>query len=181
MTLAIGLILVGVALPIVVGAIQNYRLNGIAQQTASLIDLARYTAIRRNMVISLQKASSTDLQNVNLSGTVLYVDVNGNGQLDANEPMLLIPSDMQISNGQTGTPDSTSMGFTGGTVDFTSSIAFDYRGVVVGFANGTSPAPYFLALAYTSQLQYGARAVTLTPMGQTKMWTAPNGGTWLGM
>ena len=180
MTLAIGLILVGVALPIVVGAIQNYRLNGIAQQTASLIDLARYTAIRRNMVISLQKASSTDLQNVNLSGTVLYVDVNGNGQLDANEPMLLIPSDMQISNGQTGTPDSTSMGFSGGTVDFTSKIAFDYRGVV-NYPQGVALQPYFLALAYTNQLQYGARAVTLTPMGQTKMWTAPNGGTWSGM
>ena len=45
MTLAIGLILVSVALPILVGAIQSYRLNSIAQQTADLIELTRYTAI----------------------------------------------------------------------------------------------------------------------------------------
>jgi prepilin-type N-terminal cleavage/methylation domain-containing protein len=44
MTLAIGLIMVAVALPTMVGAIQSYRLNSASQQLASLIELTRYTA-----------------------------------------------------------------------------------------------------------------------------------------
>lgn len=171
-TLAIGLILMGFALPVVVGAIQNYRLNSIAQQTASLIDLARYTAIRRNMLISLQ----TVQQNGN---TILYVDLNGNTTLAGNDPMVVIPNDMQIADGQALTPSPTSMGL-GPTTDFGGTITFDYRGVVV-FSGPVAANPYFLALGYVSQAQYGTRAVTVTPMGQTKMWTAPSGGTWSSM
>jgi prepilin-type N-terminal cleavage/methylation domain-containing protein len=173
MTLAIGLILVSVALPTMIGAIQGYRLNSVSQQTANLIDLARYTAIRRNMVVRLLQAPP---QNGN---TVLYVDLNGNTTLDGNEPMVMIPSDMQISNGQTGTPDATSMHI-GSTIDFTTQIGFDSRGVV-NYPHGVGPGAYFLAIAYTKQLQYGVRAVTVTPMGQTKAWKALSGSTWIGM
>jgi prepilin-type N-terminal cleavage/methylation domain-containing protein len=173
MTLAIGLVLVSVALPTMIGAIQGYRLNSVAQQVANLIELTRYTSIRRNMVVKLLKAPP---QNGN---TVLYVDLNGNATLDANEPMVMIPSDMQISNGQTGTPDATSMHI-GSTIDFTTEIRFDYRGVV-NYPAGVGPGVYFLAIAYTNQLQYGARAVTVTPMGQTKAWKAPSGSAWTGM
>src|ERR1700738_4889491 len=103
MTLAIGLILVSVALPILVGAIQGYRLNSIAQQTADLIDLTRYTAIRRNAIVSLQKT----VQN---GRTVLYVDLKGNGILDASDPMVVLPSDVQLANGQSLTPGAASTG-----------------------------------------------------------------------
>src|SRR6266852_3807738 len=85
-TLAVGLILVSMALPVMIGAIQSYRLNSVAQQTANLIELTRYTAIRRNSVVSLLKAPP---QNGN---TVLFIDLNGNGALDANEPMVLLPN-----------------------------------------------------------------------------------------
>jgi type IV fimbrial biogenesis protein FimT len=169
MTLAIGLIMASVALPMVVGAVQNYRLNSEAQQIASLIDLTRYTAIRKNKVVSLLKTT----QNGN---TVLYVDAKGNGTLDATDPMVMLPSDMQISNGQTGTPDSSSTGLPS-TQDFTTQIKFDYRGTV-NFVGGGSTVPYFVAIAYTTQTQFGSRAVTVMPMGQTKIWTAPHLGTW---
>lgn len=172
MALAIGLIMASVALPMVMGAVQNYRLNSVAQQTAILIDLTRYTAIRRNMVIKLQKTA----QNGN---TVLYLDLNNNTKLDAGEPMVMLPSDMQIANGDPLTPAATNMGL-GSTIDFASQIAFDYRGVV-NYGPGVAPAPYFLAIAYKNQAQYGTRAVTVTPMGQSKTWKAPAGGTWLGM
>jgi prepilin-type N-terminal cleavage/methylation domain-containing protein len=171
-TITIALVLFSLALPVLMGAIQNYRLNGMAQQAASLVDLARYSAIRRNMLVSLQQTTQS-------GNTVLYVDLNGNGSLDANEPLVLIPSDMQLANGQSLTPPTTSMGL-GTTLDFNDKITFDYRGVV-NYPSGVSPAPYFIALAYTSQTQYGTRAVTLTPMGQTKMWKAPSGGSWAGM
>jgi prepilin-type N-terminal cleavage/methylation domain-containing protein len=172
MTLAVGLILVSVALPTMIGAIQGYRLNSIAQQVATLVELTRYTAIRRNSVVILQ-------MKVIKGNTVFFIDLNGNGQPDANEPMVILPTDMQLANGQTLTPPSTSMAL-GNTIDFASSMTFDYRGML-NYTNGVTPAPYFLALGYTSQAQYGTRAVTVTPIGQTKTWKAPSGGTWSGM
>ena len=171
-TLAVGLVMASLALPVVVGAIQRYRLNSVAQQTASLIDLARYSAIRLNKLTSLQKTT----QNGN---TVLYVDMKGTAVLDANDPMVVFPSDIQIANNDALTPGSTSMAL-GTTLGFTSSITFDYRGVV-NYPTGTQPGAYFLAIGYVSQAQYGTRAVTVTPMGQTKLWAAPASGTWSGM
>src|ERR1700682_4555052 len=172
MTLAIGLILVSVALPILVGAIQSYRLNSIAQQTADLIELTRYTAISRNATVSLHKA----IQNGN---TVFYIDLNGNGALDAAEPLIVVPSDMQLANGQALTPGPAGTGL-GNAQDFTDTITFDYRGTV-SYPAGGAITPYFLALGYVTQTQYGCRAVTVTAMGQTKTWKAPAGGAWVSM
>jgi prepilin-type N-terminal cleavage/methylation domain-containing protein len=172
-TLAVGLVMASVALPFIVGAVQRYRLNSVAQQTAILIDLTRYSAIRLNKIVSLKSV----VQNGN---TILYVDMNNNG-LDAKDPMVVLPSDMQIANSDALTPPSTSMGL-GTTISFTNSISFDYRGVPLIYPPG-SPVnqAYFLAIGYTSQAQYGTRAVTVTPMGQTKIWIAPTSGTWSGM
>jgi type II secretory pathway pseudopilin PulG len=172
MTLAVGLILVSVALPVLVGAIQNYRLNSMVQQTANFVQLTRYTAIRRNTIVSMRQTA----QNGN---TVFYIDLNGNGALDAGEPMLMLPTDMQIANGQSLTPDSASIG-TPGLQDFAGTITFDYRGTV-NYPGGGPTGPYFLALGYTNQTQYGCRAVTVIPMGQTKLWKAPAGGPWTWM
>lgn len=165
MTLAIGLILVSVALPMVVNALQMYRLNSIAQQTSSLVDLARSSAIRRNAVVSLRTTP------VNGS-TVLYIDLDGDTHLTTGEPMLILPSDMEILGGQT--PPSG-----GATQDFVSQITFDYRGTVV-FGGGGPTSTYVLGLDYINQKQYGSRAVTVSPMGQTKLWTAPD-HVWTGM
>jgi prepilin-type N-terminal cleavage/methylation domain-containing protein len=159
MTLAIGLILVSVALPMVVNALQMYRLNSIAQQTGNLIDLARASAIRRNAVVKL-------LTTTVRGNTVLFVDLDGDGQVGANEAMLILPSDMEILAGQT--PPAG-----GATQDFVNQIAFDFRGAV-NFPGGGSTATYVLGLDYINQKQYGARAVSVSPMGQTKLWTAPN-------
>src|SRR5260370_7479309 len=119
-TVAVGLILVSRALPVMIGAIQSYRLNSVAQQTANLIELTRYAAIRRNTIVSLHKT----VQNGN---TVFFIDLNGNGTLDADEPMIMLPNDMQIANGQSLTPDPASTGLNN-TQDFLDTITFDYRG-----------------------------------------------------
>lgn len=172
MTLAVGLILVSVALPAMIGAIQGYRLNSSAQQVASLLELTRYTAIRRNTVMTIRKA----VQNNN---TIFYIDLKGNSVLDPIDPMVVLPSDMQLANNQPLTPNATSTGLTP-TQDFVSQMTFDYRGTV-NFQLGGPVAAYFLALGYINQAQYGARAITVTPMGQTKMWKATASGTWTGM
>jgi Tfp pilus assembly protein FimT len=172
MTLAIGLILVSVALPTMISAIQAYRLNGVSQQVANLIELTRYTAIRRNSVMSLQSV-------VRNGNRIFYIDLNANGLLDANEPMIMLPSDMRLANGQPLTPDASSTRLAPAQ-DFATQLTFDYRGTV-NFPVGGPVAAYFLALGYVSQAQYGSRAITVTPMGQTKLWKAPASGTWTGM
>lgn len=172
MTLAIGLVLASIALPTMIRAIQSYRLNSVAQQVANLIELTRYTAIRRNSVMFLQMT-------VKNGNTIFYVDLNGNTTLDPNEPMVMLPSDMQLANNKPLTPDGTSTGLAP-TQDFTARMAFDYRGTV-NFSGGGPIAAYFLALGYVNQAQYGCRAITVTPMGQSKVWKAPAGGTWTGM
>jgi len=173
-TLAVGLILISVALPTMIGAIQSYRLNGASQQIANLIELTRYTAIRRNAVMSMQMT-------VTNGSTIFYMDLNGNGSLDPTEPMVILPSDMQVATTQPLTPRPTSTGLAP-IRNFVSQINFDYRGTV-NFAPGSQAAAYFLAVGYTNQAQYGCRAITVTPMGQTKAWKtvgyAP--GTWTGM
>ena len=171
-TLAVGLILVSMALPVMIGAIQSYRLNSLAQQTANLIELTRYTAIRRNTTVSLHKT----VQNGN---TIFFVDLDGDGALGAGEPMVMLPNDMQIANGQSLTPDPASTGLNN-TQDFVDTITFDYRGTV-NYPVGGATGAYFLALGYTNQTQYGCRAITVVPMGQTKLWKAPAGGPWTGM
>lgn len=172
MTLAVGLILVSVALPTMVGAVQSYRLNSVSQQLQGLVDLTRYTAIRRNAVVSLRSF-------VQGGNTVFYVDLNGNNQLDVNEPLVMLPSDMQLANGQSLTPNPASLGI-GATQDFTTQITFDYRGTL-SLPPGAPIIPYFMALGYVTQTQFGCRAITVTPMGQSKIWKAPSGGSWSGM
>src|SRR5256885_3616027 len=159
MTLAIGLILVSVALPMVVNALQMYRLNSIAQQTSSLIDLARSSAIRRNAIVSLRTTP--------VSGkTVLYVDLDGDTRLGSGEPMMILPSDMELVGGQ-----AVPVG--GQTQDFVDRITFDYRGAV-NFQGGGAVATYIVAIDYINQKQYGTRAVSVTQLGQTKLWSAPD-------
>ncbi len=172
MTLAIGLILVSVALPTMIGAIQGYRLNSVAQQVANLAELTRYTAIRRNTVISLRQV----VQNGN---TILFVDLDGDGNLGATEPLVMLPSDMQLPNGQCPKADPKIPGLVG-TVDFAGQFTFDYRGTL-NFPPGGQIVTYFLPLGYANQAQYGCRAITVTPMGQTKLWKAPDNATWTGM
>ena len=172
-TLAVGLILVSVALPTMIGAIQAYRLNSTSQQIANLIELTRYTAIRRNAVMSMQLAPP------NNGRTIFYVDLNGNGLLDPTEPMVILPSDMQLANNQPLTPGPASTGLAP-TQNFTSQINFDYRGTV-NFPVGSSTAAYFLAIGFTNQAQYGCRAITVTPMGQTKAWKTVGSSAWTGM
>jgi prepilin-type N-terminal cleavage/methylation domain-containing protein len=169
MTLAIGLVMVSIALPTMIGAIQGYRLNSVAQQVANLVELTRYTAIRRNTVITLQ------MQPIKGS-TVFFIDLHADNQPDTDDPIVVLPNDMQLAPGSA--PDSSSTGLAA-TQNFAGQITFDYRGTV-SFPVGPLT-PYFLTLGYLNQAQYGSRAITVMPMGQTKTWRALDGGTWTGM
>lgn len=166
--MAIGLILAAIAIPTIFNSLQQYRLNNAVQQSASLLQLTRYTAIRRNANTSLR--STTQAGN-----TILYVDLDNNSTLTPADPQILLPSDLQIANGQPQVPGGAGTGLPS-PQDFTvvQKITFDSRGTV-----DTTNA-IFLAIAHKDQARYGARAVTVTKMGQTKTWIAA-GNAWRGM
>src|SRR5260370_8784274 len=171
MTLAIGMILVRVAVTTMFGDIQGYRLNSVAQQVANLAGLTGFTGIRRNSVIRLRQVVQT-------GNTILFVDVDGDGKLGPTEPLVMLPSDMQLANGQSLTPPAASIGQP--TQDFAGQIIFDYRGTVY-YTGGGPMTAYFLALGYKNSAQYVCRAITVALMGQTNTWKAPAGGTCDGM
>jgi Tfp pilus assembly protein FimT len=153
-----------------VGAIQSYRLNSEAQQIANFIDLTRYTAIRNNRVTSFQST----VQN---GTTILYIDLDGDGHMEANEPRVMLPPDIVFANGDSLIPSRASTGISN-MQDFSNRITFDSRGVLNPGGGGIAPAPYFLALGFATRVDSGYRAITVTPMGQTKMWRGPANGTW---
>jgi Tfp pilus assembly protein FimT len=171
-TLAVLFVVMAIALPTLTATIAGYRLGSSAEQLANFMELTRFSAIKRNTTVNLL----TTFQGNN---TVFYADLNGNGALDAGEPQVLLPSDMFIANGQTGVPPASDTGLPS-TQDFTSQISFDYRGTVTS-GGGLAPSAYFLVIGLVGQPQYGFRAITVTPMGQTKAWTAAAGGHWKAM
>lgn len=166
--MAIGLILAAIAIPTIISGLQGYRLNSAAQQTANLLELTRYTAIRRNANVSLRSTTQG-------TNTVLYADLDNNSTLAVSDPQVFLPSDLQIANGQPQIPSAATTGLAN-PQDFTvlQQIIFDYRGTV------NTTGAIFLAIAHKDQARYGARAVTVTQMGQAKIWTAV-GSSWKGM
>jgi len=170
--LAIALVLAAIAIPSVVTTYNQYRLGVQATLIAGEIDQLRMTAVRRNSTVTLFSTPAG-------SNTILYIDANKSGILDSTDPQFILPADMQISNSlstaPTGMPDVSSLPST-----YSTAVKLPSTGITFG-ANGTINAgagPYFIVIGYTNTSKYGYRAVTVTPMGQIKVWTASSGGSW---
>jgi prepilin-type N-terminal cleavage/methylation domain-containing protein len=170
--LAIAMVLAAIAIPSVVTTYNQYRLGVQATLIAGEIDQLRMTAVRRNSTVTLFSTPSG-------SNTILYIDANKSGILDSTDPQFILPADMQISNSlstaPTGMPDVSSLPST-----YSTAVKLPSTGITFG-ANGTINAgagPYFIVIGYTNTSKYGYRAVTVTPMGQIKVWTASSGGSW---
>ncbi len=172
---AIALVLSAIALPTMTSSIQAYRLSSATRQVANVIDIARFTAIRRNTLVSLQMIQQGP-------NTVFYVDANGSGTLDLGETEVLLPSDMQRVNGQLLVPAAATTGLAN-TVDFVNQITFDSRGTVSVSCGAGCILPAttnaFLAIGYANQVQSGFRGISVNPMGLTRVWTSQSrGGYW---
>jgi len=89
----------------------------------------------------------------------------------------MLPSDIVFANGDSLIPSRASTGLTN-MQDFSNHVTFDSRGVLNFAGGGIATGPYFLALGFTTRVDSGYRAITVTPMGQTKLWRGPANGTW---
>jgi len=170
----VALVLSAIAIPSIVTAYSQYRLGTQATLIASHLDLLRFNAVRKNTLLTLYFTTVG-------ANTVIYIDSNKNGALDPSDPQIMLPTDILLIGGGTGVPpdmpDSGSMGTPYATV-----IPIPATGISFN-ANGTvnypgASKPYLIVLTFASGSKYGYRAVTVTPMGEVRVWTADAGGNW---
>jgi Tfp pilus assembly protein FimT len=171
--LAVAMVLAAIAIPNIVTTYSQYRLGVQATLIANELDQLRMTAVRRNSTVTLSSATPSSLS----GRTVLYIDANKSGSYDATDPQVVLPSDMQISN--SGTPPTGMPGVTALPSTYSAAVKLPTSGITFN-ANGTinsGAGPYFIVIGYTSTSKYGYRAITVTPMGQIKVWSASSGAS----
>ena len=169
-SIAVILIITGVALPSFLQSYRTYQLSDAASKAANLLKLTRFEAIRRNTPVSCQIRQAG-------SATNFWVDSNGNASMDVGETQVVFTGTVgPISAGAApgtgalaaavGVPTLTSVSPTNATV------TFDQRGAV------NPAAVYVLYLGNPALPNLGSRAVILLPSGSVQVWSADSGGIW---
>jgi len=170
----LALVLSAIAVPGILAAYSHYRLGTQATLIASHLDLLRFSAVRKNTLLTLYFTTVG-------ANTVIYIDSNKNGALDPTDPQITLPADILLIGAGTSAPadmpNTSGMGAAYSTV-----IPIPVSGISFK-ANGTvnypgASAPYLIVLTFASGSKYGYRAVTVTPMGEVRVWTADAGGNW---
>jgi hypothetical protein len=93
--------------------------------------------------------------------------------MDATEQQVLLPTDIQSLSAGVA-PGPSSMNFANAQIPG-SSVAFDARGTV---QDAGTPIVYAIYLGNSARPTDGYRAITLTPVGRVKVWSASSGGLW---
>jgi len=168
---AIMLVIMAIAVPNFLRAMNTYRLGSTAIDVANMLQRARYEAIRQNATLGISCRAIPQGNTV-----AVYIDLNNDNNLDPNEPRVLLPTDIQFV-GAPPAPGPASMGPAYAAAQPPAgSITFDARGAVIPGAGGA--VVYVVYMAYPQDASYGYRAITVTPSGKTKVWRAQAGGAW---
>ncbi|HUL33712.1 MAG TPA: prepilin-type N-terminal cleavage/methylation domain-containing protein [Candidatus Eisenbacteria bacterium] len=174
--LAVGLILMGIAMPSFLHAYRSYQLSNAATEVADIIRLTRYEAIRLNKPVNcvfqpdpgdptMTRASLTDKNGTPLTGVSAKTIMLGSyGTL----------IDSGSVPGAAALPAAAALGATipvsvpaaGATLQFDPRGALASGNVDVFFLNSPS-AP-----------DAGYRAVLLMPAGSLQIWTGDSTGSW---
>lgn len=184
-TLAVGLVLIAVGLPAFLRAYHSYELSSAAVQVADILRLARYEAIRLNKPVGCIIGPSTTSAGM----TNLWVDSNGNGQLDVGEKVILLGGSGNLVDG--GTVPNTGGLVTNaiGSVSYSTpsstsaEICFDARGALSSLSGanvcgGPPTSVNVFYLASTLAPEAGFRSVVLMPAGSIQIWTSDANGNW---
>ncbi|MCI0747882.1 MAG: GspH/FimT family pseudopilin [Verrucomicrobia subdivision 3 bacterium] len=183
------LVITAIALPNFMRGLREYRLNNAGTEVANLIQQTRYTAVRLNRDITVRATCPgvvpvrawVDLNN-NGAFDPGGVDLDGDGVNEAQESTVVLSNDIVF--GPPGAPGPGTMGAAyaaanlpacGGAAN--AGIRFNSRGIL-DFVAGAAPV-FFVPVGYSTAGLSGFRAVTVTPMGKTKLWKGGSGG-WTG-
>ena len=171
LVVVLGMIMVlsAIGLPSITNSLAVYKLNAASTSLQNMIEQARFNAVRRNARVSLR-------QTLINGQAAFYVDIQDNSVYVNTDPTYVVPTTVQFAPpgapaaGTTGLANTAALG--GGCISFNSRGVVDYT-----TCGGGVQSVWFISLGLTNNLG-GYRAITLTPMGQAKSWTAPVGGTW---
>lgn len=167
--MALMLVLSSIAIPSVMSSMNIYRLNNAATSLQNIIEVARFNAIRRNTEIDLRQA-------VVNGQAVFYVDLQKNNTYVNTDPVYFVPGNVQFA--PVGAPAAGTTGLANTAALGGGCIGFDSRGTVTYATCGAGvQSVWFISLGLNNGYR-GFRAITVTPMGQAKSWTALASGTW---
>lgn len=170
------MVIAAIAVPTIIQGWNSYLLTSAADSIAGTLQRTRFEAIHRNARLA---CVGTMLP----AGMAVGIDENGNGTVDPGEPQSILNGAVQLlAAGVAPAPAGMGAAYAAavippGTVATFGSVFFSARGTPVTLANLTAPY-YVVYLGIPGQPRYGYRAVTITPMGQVKVWQAPTGGAW---
>jgi len=167
------------SIPTVIQFWQDWQLRSAVAEVADLTQQARMNAARTNATDPIRFQMNGGLQQV-------YIDLNNNTALDANEPYIDLPQSVTgasgAPSGSGGQPSTyTLVGDTSSGTPFDNSnvIAYSPRGLPCNYSSSvcaTPAASYFVFYFKDSRTNDWA-AVLVTKSGRSKvlMW---NGGSW---
>lgn len=177
---SIALIIVAMAVPNFLTISYDLRLKSAASNLSGFLQEARIRAARQNAIYSIGYQAVNGAEEV-------YLDLNLNGQWDANEPLIVfgptITPAAGAPNGSGGAPTPyVSVGDTAGTIyDNQTTLAYSPRGLPCAYANNvcnTPAAGYFVYYLNDHRpTSTGWAAVVVTRSGRSKVVTW-NGASW---
>jgi Tfp pilus assembly protein FimT len=193
---AIVLIVLGISLPGLVTTIEDNKLRAAAQELAGIYQEGRIRSARVNNYYEVLVTPA------GVTPAIAWIDMDGNGQLDAGEPQVQLPRGMFLSNnGVPGGLDDVKLGFTPFRVETSTmysqqdinvpGLAWNARGLPCQRTSPTSICSNSTATGPAGWVQYiqmqrsggqaSYAAVSISPAGRVKVWTyvpAAGGGNW---
>ena len=169
-SLAIIMVISGMAVTPVTKALKTYQLNDAANQVAGILKFTRFEAIRRNTPIPCINSQAGAFTQANL-----WSDDNINGVEDPLEKQVLLgPSATLVSSGVV--PNAVALATAIGVPTLKAinpsgdSVTFDQRGAVVA-----NPSVVYAFYVGNTSDSGGFRAVIVLPSGSVQVWTYAGG------
>jgi prepilin-type N-terminal cleavage/methylation domain-containing protein len=166
-------IVAGFAIPNSLTAISNLKLHSTTSDFSGLVQRARTLSEQGNTTYSILFGLPT--------GNGAYVDLNGNGQYDAGEPMIQFSGNanqVAAPAGATGKP--TNLDASGGPLGWTATagnISLNSRGFPCSGSPCVTNVNYIFYFSDTRYNGSGWAAVSITSAGHPKTWWW-NGSSW---
>jgi Tfp pilus assembly protein FimT len=182
---AVAMIIGGMCAPLLMNTVNQYQLRAASVDLDNLLQQARMRAVRDNKAYAVAS---------NSANTELFFDLNGNGNLDSGEPVVVLPRGASALRGASG---GSNPSLSAATLGFTPQssgvpVMFNARGTpcvqttVAGQAactswgapigGSTSPTPvgfiYYVKSVRGSNTVWAA--ISISPSGRFRVWSYDN-------
>jgi Tfp pilus assembly protein FimT len=170
--MAVVALVLGFVLPSIRTGLLDYRLSATAQDIASQIQSARYTALRNNSMSSFVLMATSRQYGV---------DTNADGAVSGGQEVLL---DLQSGVTCTSLTTPPVSGATSISTGAKSGVGFTPRGTLTSLNSSTGQPDFTAAFPTNGVVIYLINpinkfvAVTVSPVGRVRTWRSQNGVNW---